>query len=198
MFAFRLFSLAAALALAAPALAATSRQPMTPQEMTPQERQEYRVVSQFLKAVDNYVITRRTVEPLPPDTMCLPEDEIARINELAATPMAARPLPREGDIFALEVADLFRDRIAGAIRHHGINGWDLVSEMNEEEMVAPPVAVGEPLPWGVGDQAISWLTAALPLLPEGLEYRLAGRDLVLFDLKDNVVVDALRVAVPMY
>jgi hypothetical protein len=188
----RLLSIAA-LAIAVPALAATPRQVMTSQEV-----REYRAVSQFMRAVDQYVLTHRIVEPLPHDAMCLPETTVSSVNELAATPLAVRGVPREGDIFALDVADLFRDRIANAIRHHGINGWDLVSEMNEDEMVAPPAVVGEALPWGVGDRTITWLSSALPMLPDGIEYRLAGRDLVLFDLKDNIVVDALRVAVPMY
>lgn len=192
MFAPRLLSIAA-LAIAMPALAATPRQAMTPQEL-----REYRAVSQFMNAVDQYVLTHRILAPLPHDAMCLPESTVSSVNDLAAVPLADRAVPREGDIFALNVADLFRDRIANAIRHHGINGWDLVSEMNEDEMVSPPVVVGEALPWGVGDRTITWLSSALPMLPEGVEYRLAGRDLVLFDLKGNIVIDALRVAVPMY
>jgi hypothetical protein len=110
----------------------------------------------------------------------------------------ARPRPQEGDIFALDVADVFRDRIGAALRHQGINVWDLVAEMNEEELVAPPVTVAGPLPWGVGDRTIGFLTAGLPVLPEGLEYRLVARDLVLFDERENVVVDVLRAALPVY
>jgi hypothetical protein len=193
MFASRLLSFAAALALAVPASATTTRQGMTPQEL-----REYRVVSRFLRAVDDYVLTHRIVSPVPPEMMCLPDGAVAVVNDLAAIPIDARPAPREGNIFALDVADLFRDRIARAMRQHEINVWDLVAEMNEDDMVAPPVAVNGPLPWGVGDRTIQWLVSALPALPEQLEYRLVGRDVAIFDTHDNIVVDVLRVALPMY
>jgi hypothetical protein len=166
--------------------------------MTPQELREYRVVSRFSRAVDDYVLMHRIVSPVPPEMMCLPDGAVAVVNDLAATPIDARPAPREGDIFALDVADLFRDRVARALRQHEINVWDLVADMNEDEMVAPPVRVNERLPWGVGDRSIQWLLSALPTLPEQLEYRLVGRDLVLFDAHDDIVVDVLRVALPMY
>lgn len=192
MFGPRIISFVAAVAVAAPAFAINPRQPMTPREL-----RDYRAVSTFLKAVDHYVLSHRVVQPVPPDLMCLPEGTVAAIEELAANPVAPPPL-HEGDLFTADVADAFRDRIAGAIRHYGINVWDLVSDMNEEEMMTPPVEVGQPMPSGVGNDSIQWLTAALPVLPETLEYRLVGRDLVLFDMTDNVVVDVLRVAVQLY
>jgi hypothetical protein len=144
------------------------------------------------------VLTHRIVAPVVPELMCLPDGEIAAINDLAAIPIDARPAPREGDIFALDVADMFRDRIARAVRQHEINVWDLVAEMNEDEMVASPVRVNEPPPVGVGDRSIQWLVSVLPALPEQLEYKLVARDLVLFDARDHVVVDVLRVALPMF
>jgi hypothetical protein len=193
MFASRLLMFAAALTLALPASATGTRQGMTAQEL-----REYRAVSRFLRAVDDYVLTHRIVSPVPPELMCLPDGAVAVVNDLAAIPIDARPAPREGDIFALDVADTFRDRIARAVRQHEINVWDLVDDMNEDEMVAPPVRVNEQLPWGVGGRSIQWLASALPVLPEQIEYKLIGRDLVLFDTRDGIVVDVLRVALPMY
>ena len=187
------FAAAVVLALAAPAFATIPTQVLTPLEI-----REYRLVSQFSRAVDEYVLMHRVVEPLPSETMCLPDGTIAKINEIAAMPFDGRPRAHEGDIFAVNVADLFRERIARAIRHHDVNVWDLVSDMNEEEIMTPPIVVGESLPWGVGDRAIGWLTTALPLLPEGLEYRLAGRDVVLVDTRTNLVADVLRVGVAIY
>ena len=40
------------------------------------------------------------------------------------------------------------------------------------------------------------VTAALPALPEGLQYKFIGRDLVLVDVDANVIVDVLPDAVP--
>jgi hypothetical protein len=188
----RLLTLAAAvvLALAAPAFATIPTQAPT--------AREYKLISQFSRAVDEYVLMHRLIEPLPPETMCLPDGTIAKINEIAATPLDGRKRAHEGEIFTADVADLFRDRITRAIRHHDVNVWDLVSDMNEEEIMTPPIVVGESLPRGVGDRAIGWLTTALPALPEGLEYRLAGRDVVLLDTESNVVADVLRVGVAIY
>ena len=70
--------------------------------------------------------------------------------------------------------------------------------MNAEELTAPPITVNKPLPWGAGRSTFTWLLAALPALPEDLEYRLVGRNLVLIDLRANIVVDVLRGAVPIY
>ena len=193
MFAPRLLFCVAALALAAPSFATTTRQVMTPKEM-----REHRAVSNFLNAVDHYVVFHHRVKAIEPGLMCLPDHTIAEINELAEIPLDARPMPQEGDIFAPDVAEIFRDRIGAALRHQGINVWDLVAEMNEDELVAPPVIVAKSLPWGVGDRTIGFLTAGLPSLPEELEYRLVARDLVLFDLRANMVVDVLRAALPVY
>jgi hypothetical protein len=60
------------------------------------------------------------------------------------------------------------------------------------------VTVAKTLPWGVGDRTIGYLTAGLPSLPEELEYRLVARDLVLFDVRANIVVDVVRAALPLY
>ena len=193
MFASRLVFCAAALVLATPVFASTHRPPMMSQE-----NREYRAVSNFLTAVDHYVVMHRTTETIRPDVMCLPDRTVAEVNELAAVPLEARPMPQEGDIFAPDVADVFRDRIGAALRHQGINVWDLVAEMNEDELVASPVVVAKPLPWGVGDRTIGYLTAGLPSLPEEMEYRLVARDLVLFDMRANIVVDVLRAALPVY
>jgi len=194
MFASRLLFCVAALALAAPSFATTTRQVMTPKEM-----REHRAVSNFLNAVDHYVVVdHRVTKAIEPGVMCLPDHTLAEINELADIPFDARPMPQEGDIFAPDVAEIFRDRIGAALRHQGINVWDLVAEMNEDELMASPVIVATPLPWGVGDRTIGYLTAGLPSLPEELEYRLVARDLVLFDLRANMVVDVLRAALPVY
>ncbi|HKE86151.1 MAG TPA: hypothetical protein VKB50_20465, partial [Vicinamibacterales bacterium] len=99
----RLLTFAAVLALGAPAFAT-----IPPRAVAAQELREYKAVSTFARAVDQYVLMRRITEPLPPETMCLPDGTIAKINDLAAVPFDARPVPREGDVFSPDVADVFR------------------------------------------------------------------------------------------
>jgi hypothetical protein len=160
---------------------------------------EYKTVSRFLRAVDEYVVVHRLVGPLEPENLCLPDEAYASVRFLAAIPLDERPAPREGDIFLPDVAELFRHRIAWTIRHSEFYSPDLVARMNAEELTAPPISVSKPLPWSAGRSTFTWLLATtLPALPEDLEYRLVGRSLTLVDLRANIVVDVLRDAVPMY
>jgi len=160
---------------------------------------EYKTVSRFLRAVDEYVMVHRLVGSLEPENLCLPDEANASARSLAAVPLNERRAPREGDIFLPDVADLFRHRIGWAIRHSEFYPSVLVARMNVEELAASPISVNKPLPWGVGRSPFTWLLATtLPALPEDLEYRLVVRHLALVDLRANIVVDVLRDAVPIY
>jgi hypothetical protein len=46
--------------------------------------------------------------------------------------------------------------------------------------------------WGQANTTFQWITDLLPLLPEDVDYRLVGRDLVLVDVRTNLVIDVLR------
>lgn len=159
---------------------------------------EYKTVSRFLRAVDEYVVVHRLVGPLEPENLCVPGEAYASVRSLAAVPLDARPVPREGDIFLPDVADLFRDEIARMLHHSEYHPPDFVAQMDVEELTAPPIVVNKPLPRGVGRWTFTWLLATLPALPEDLEYRLVGRNLALVDLRANIVVDVLRDAVPVH
>ena len=87
------------------------------QKDTADSLREYKTVSRFLRAVDEYAVVRRLVGPLEPENLCLPDEAYASVRSLAAVPLDARPAPHEGDIFLPDVADLFRDQIARTLRH---------------------------------------------------------------------------------
>jgi|SRR5215510_38725 len=161
---------------------------------------EYKTVSRFLRAVDDYLVIHRLVGPLEPDNLCLPPDAYASAKSLGAVPLDERPAPREGDIFSPDVAGLFRDRIAWAFHHFEFHAPDLAARLDAEELRTPPIEVNKPLPWGANGATFTWRLAAppLPTLPEDLDYRLIGRTLTLVDLRANIVVDVLRDAVPLY
>jgi hypothetical protein len=153
---------------------------------------EQKAVSRFLRAVDEHVLVNRLVDPFNPDTLCVPDTAYPGVEN----GLVARP-PREGDIFLPDVADVFRDRIAGTLRRNEFNPTDLVAMMNADELSARPITVGQPLPWGAGRRTFDWLFTALPVLPEDVEYRLAAGHLVLVDLRANIVVDVLRGVLPL-
>jgi hypothetical protein len=155
------------------------------------------VLSRFLNAVDAYVVQRyRPSESLSPEFLCLPEDARVAVSAVAEAPLLPSPL-REGDIFRPDVADLFRRRIAATLRGYD-NRADLLDEMDEEELVVPPIRVNAPLPWGTGNVILPSIAGALPPLPEELAYQILGRELVLVDMESDLVIDVIRAALPKY
>jgi hypothetical protein len=151
----------------------------------------------FDAAVSHYVEIRRLHEPI--DIDCLPADleGIQRARErLAAAIREGRGEARQGDVFRPDVASLIRARLVGALRTHP---YDPVLFGGRDTGVAPAraaIAVNRPLPWGIAISLTPSLLAELPELRDELEYRLVGRDLVLWDARTDLVVDVLFDALP--
>jgi hypothetical protein len=99
---------------------------------------------------------------------------------------AATPAPR---IFTLPVAMVFRQLIARTLAER--DGVAAVSRAATTEHLA----VLQPFPDSKLYDFPRVLADALPLLPEPLEYRLVGHDLVVRDRESNNVVGVLREAV---
>ena len=114
---------------------------------------------------------------------------VARFREAIR---AARPHAREGDFFA-PVAGALRRDLRWTLRQKGVEPRDLIGDMldDTEEGARPPV-VNERFSWALGTAMPPSLIAALPDLPEELQYRLVGPDLVLIDIDASLVVDILR------
>jgi hypothetical protein len=193
MFAPRVFRFLIWILLLAPALAAGSQwaAPAT-------SDREYMVMSRFLNAVDAYVVEHhRLFEPLSEAMMCLPEDTLAKMNALAEVPREARRPPHEGQIFTPDVAQVFRRLLSDTLFEDEAHIDDLLAQIEKETLFAPPVRVNEPLPRDIGRALLPSFVNELPPLPEELEYRLVGRDLVLVDVVSSLVVDVIRAALPI-
>lgn len=133
---------------------------------------------------------RRDVEaprPLPrPDAWLV---DRSRLREAIRR---ARVDAREGDVFAPVAAILRRD-LWWTLREFGIDPRELIADtLADTEPGARAAAVNEPFSWALGNVMPPALTAVLPPLPEELQYRLVGADLVLIDIDANLVVDILR------
>jgi hypothetical protein len=156
-------------------------------------------IARFTKVVNKYVELHRLVEnPMSPRTMSSDPEQIARASDrLAAAIREARPTAGPGRLFTPQVADFFRRRIATAVRDVECDVANWLDEMEEASLpgVSSPVANGS-FPWGFGDVAWPSVLWRLPLLPEELEYRFAGRDIVILDVHANLVVDVLENAAP--
>jgi hypothetical protein len=117
-------------------------------------------------------------------------------NALAVALRAARPQAKIGDVFAPDIVDAFRQRIDEAIRQQGAAAEDLLAEMaSEATLFYPPLAVNARFEWSSSATTPGFLIAALPPLPDELQYRFVDGDLVLVDVPARLIVDIMPLAI---
>lgn len=145
-------------------------------------------VREFTERVREYAAMRRRIEiALPPLVEADdPTQVTVRSKTLAAAIRAARPDAQRGAIFAEAVVPHFRSLVKADLKNREPADADAVLEevppvvlrTNDDYPPDAPLATVPPM-----------LLATLPPLPEELEYRFVGRDLVLRDVKANLIVD---------
>jgi hypothetical protein len=184
----RLFAVAAI----AGATIATSPAIQAPRETTHQV-----ALADFATRIYRYIDLRGLVMVTVPGLQVSPDPATIRraSDDLAAALRAARAGARQGDIFPPPIAAAFRAIVAGACDE---DARALLAGVIEElDVPMPPATVhgrwpiGTPVPTMPPD-----LLAALPRLPEWLEYRFVNRDLVLIDIDANLFLDFVPDAIP--
>jgi hypothetical protein len=156
------------------------------------------VVAEFSRRVSDYVALHRRLEgPVPTIQVSSDPDEVRRATvALAGKIRAARGRARQGDFFTPDVARVFRASIATACG----GDFDLVYETAIEEN--PELRSWRPRVNGAYPESAPYSMVSpnvlcnLPELPEELQYRFWGRDLLLWDYHANVIVDVLPDAIP--
>jgi hypothetical protein len=154
---------------------------------------EYAVLAAFDRSVQDYAALHRRLARLTPRLQVTADPVQLRgaVDALGNEIRLARQTAQVGTIFTPVVAILFRERIQTAL-------WDfdvtvLMAEMEEDaEPGAQRPVVNGRFPWGSGNAIWPSVLAALPELPEELEYRFVGADLVLIDVPADLVVDILQ------
>jgi hypothetical protein len=117
----------------------------------------------------------------------------SREQQLTARLREARKEAKVGDIFG-DAAAYFRQTIVRDTATRGVR--DAYAAMQEVPPRSPP-AVNATYPKEAALATVPPLILVnLPRLPDGLEYRFMGRDLILRDRDANLVVDFVRDAVP--
>ena len=150
----------------------------------------------FRTGVERYVELRTRIE----GTMAVlrvtadPAEILGREQVLGAAVQAARPGARQGEIFSAATVTDFR-RIIAPDRGRRSAG-DQAAIMSEVPPASPrvnapypamsPLATFPPL-----------LLGTLPRLPDDLEYRFMGRQLIIRDTRTNLVVDYLSDGAPV-
>ncbi len=118
--------------------------------------------------------------------------EAAR-DALAGRLHDARANAAMGEIFTAEAGPTLRHRIGDVLREHGVTAADVLADLADEAptVVHARVKVNERFDWMLGALMPGYIIAALPPLPDELQYRFVGHALVLLDTDAGLIVDVL-------
>lgn len=153
----------------------------------------------FLDQAQEYVKLHKTIEAtLPPmkDKEELPEMIAAHQQALARKIREARPNAKRHDIFTQESQEAFQRAFRSTFR--GPNARHAIATMQQGAPLKEiHLKVNQVYPDGVPHTTVPpTLLQKLPKLPDELEYRIVGRDLILLDLRANMVVDLIKEILP--
>ena len=165
-------------------------------------RQEQRVnptgaaVQAFQKAVAGYVKIHNEAEgqvPALSETKD-PAKISARETALGVAIKALRANAKPGEIFVTEVQPVFIEAVRRDFSTRtAVDRKAMVEELPKQMALTINMVYPTTLPLATFPAK---LLRSLPDLPPELEYRIVGRDLILRDVKANLVVDFLRNVVP--
>jgi hypothetical protein len=153
---------------------------------------------EFSNRVDDYVKLHKSQEvllpPLKPTVS--PEAINAHQRALSLKIREARPNARPGDIFTPAARKSFQDVIQSAMQ--GPRGANMDATLTQGAPLPNiNVAVNQPYPDGVAFTTVPpTLLLVFPKLPDEVVYRVVLHDLLLMDVKANLVVDVIPGIIP--
>ena len=156
------------------------------------------VLQKFEARVTGYINLRKRLQsnlPAPKETKSAANIK-GRQALLAAKIKSARADAKPGDIFTPEVSSIFRHLIAQPLK--SADGPRIRASLaNAEPVKNFHPQVNQQYPAGLSLQSTPpSLLIDLPKLPEEMEYRIVGHDLILRDAAANIIVDLLPQAIP--
>jgi hypothetical protein len=154
-------------------------------------------IAAFTRRVQAYYAIHLQLEGVIPTVQTSDDPVVVRkaIDALGDKLRAARFDAKRGDIFTPDVVPLFRQWI----REHGASDFAKLFEMTNDEMglMPSPFVNGKWPGDGTGFMPPD-LLRRFPQLPDGLEYRFANRDLVLWDSHADLILDIIPNAIPRF
>jgi hypothetical protein len=154
--------------------------------------------TQFLDGVQKYAQLHRVAEAHLPALKPTDAPKIVAAHEEALAKMIrdARPTAEQGDIFTEAATTTFRRTIVETFRSASAShARATIQHGNPVGTVS--LRVNESYPKRAGFTTVPpTLLLEMPPLPKEITYRIVGRDLVLFDVTANLVVDLLPKALP--
>jgi len=154
-----------------------------------------KVVADFEQRAKQYLDWREKTVGKTPSPVNSPEKIVAARHDLANRVRVGRAGAKQGEVFSSEIADYFRREIAATL--NGYHGKQIRSSLRHSEPTEMELQVNQSYPERVALQSTPpTLLLNLPELPNGLEYRILGRELVLRDSDANIIVDYVPNALP--
>src|ERR1051326_6701872 len=148
------------------------------------------VVKDFETRVEKYLEVQKTsdINQKPTDSAEKLADQKQQTKQKV---QGARPAAKQGDIFAPQIGAYFKKQIAATL--NGPDGAKVRASLKRAEPLPDvPLQVNRPYPQNLPLQSTpATLLLNLPHLPSGLQYRIVGSKLVLFDTASNLIVDFL-------
>ena len=144
----------------------------------------------FHERVETYAALHRRLAPSPAAmTRTDPLSKLLTGQYLASALRSTRRYAQQGEIFSPEIATLFRWTLADAIGE--LDGESFLTALNGGVPVPPGLhpTVNETYTMMPLYRIPPEVRLGLPKLPAELDYRLAGHDLVLWDIYAGIVVD---------
>jgi len=191
------------LSLALLAACSSSAQPMPRQEMPrgSQVNPDAGLVADFKKKVDDYVKLRDDAEKgLPPlKEKATPEEIVAAERALGAKVRALRQNAKRGDFFTPATQAMFRRLLNPAVK--GPDGAENKKAIKDDapEPHEIPFKVNAVYPKEVPLSTVPPdVLLSLPALPKDghIEFRFAGKHMLLYDAQANLILDFMLNAVP--
>ncbi len=153
---------------------------------------------EFMDRVQVYVNLHKSIEAgLPPLKKKEENPELITAHQqmLARKIRESRVGAKRGDIFTDEAREAFKHAIRSTFE--GDHARQAKKTVRQGEPLKIRLVINEAYPEKLPYTTVPpTLLQKLPNLPDELAYRVAGRDLVLMDLKANLVVDVLREVFP--
>jgi hypothetical protein len=178
----------------APATAATSAS----QQADPGVNATAEMIAEFQKRVKDYMdLHQKAASGLPgPNKDASPAEVVAAQRQIEARIVPMRKGAKPGDIFVPEMQTFVRSYLAQLFK--GPDGAKLKGVVMDENPVDVKYGINSRYPDSVPLSTMpAQVLKALPKLPDGLEYRFIGRDLILFDVRAHIVVDFIPKVLPV-
>jgi hypothetical protein len=162
------------------------------QSTAPKTNPDAEILVDFKKRIDGYMALHNKLEKEAPPLKETKDPAKIKASQdvLAMKIREARKGARQGDIFTPEIRQLFRRLMYPEMK--GPEGRATKAAITEEshELKSVPLKVNAEYPDNAPLMTVPPnILAALPKLPEDLEYRFVSRNMILLDTHANVIVD---------